>query len=79
MQNKAQENINRKKVPNQRTKMMKGLYTLEKPKSSRDLYVAEVLIQRVGFGSSPDEGLGVACCNDYNGLDMIVDGHYSRF
>ena len=58
---------------------MKGLYTLEKPKSSRDLYVAEVLIQRVGCGSSPDEGLGVACCNDYNGLDMIVDGHYSPF
>ena len=64
---------------------MKGLYTLEKPKSSRSFCgrsvdsKGEVLIQRVGFGSSPDEGLGVACCNDYNGLDMIVDGHYSRF
>ena len=75
---KSTRKYNRKKVPNQRTKM-KGLYTLEKPKSSRDLYVAEVLIQRVGCGSSPDEGLGVACCNDYNGLDMIVDGHYSPF
>lgn len=59
---------------------MKGLYTLEKPKSNRDLYVAEVLIQRVGCGSSAlDEGSGVACCNDYNGLDMIVDDRYSPF
>ena len=37
-------------------------------------------IQKVCCVSSPDQaGCRGACSNDYNGLNMIVDGHYSPF